>query len=88
MFNGDSHIYRSENPFDPTAGCVTEAATCSSVAYVHPGYNVPNLHRIVVHGSTPKMEWLKVTIDPAAEAPQGATVFGPFSWSRQATALP
>ena len=88
MFNGDSHVYRSDNPLDPTASCVTESGTCTSVAFMHPGYNVSNFHRVVVHGSTPKMEWLKLTVDPSTNAPQGSTSFGPFAWSRQITALP
>jgi hypothetical protein len=88
MFNGDSHVYRSDNPLDPAATCVTESVTCTSAAFMHPGYNVSNFHRVVVHGSTPKMEWLKLTVDPSANAPQGATSFGPFAWSRQITALP
>jgi hypothetical protein len=44
--------------------------------------DVPNFHRIVVHGSTVPLEWLKVTIDPAINAPRGPTAFGPFAWSR------
>jgi hypothetical protein len=46
------------------------------------GYNVPNFHRVVFHGSTMPMEWLKLTIDPAASAPNGAYAFGPFAWQR------
>lgn len=73
MFNGDSHVYQSSNPLDPT-----------DAAYaIHPGYNVPNFHRIVVHGSTIPLEWLKLTIDPALNSPQGPNAFGPFAWTRQ-----
>ena len=47
------------------------------------GYNVPNFHRVVVHGSTTPLEWLKLTVDPnntgTAVTP---TSFGPFSWQR------
>jgi hypothetical protein len=50
--------------------------------YMHPGYDVPNFHRIVVHGSTLPLEWLRLTIDPRATAPQSADAFGPFSWTR------
>ena len=50
---------------------------------MHPGYDVPNFHRIVVHGSTFPLEWLKLTDRPGANAPQGATAFGPFSWERE-----
>jgi hypothetical protein len=70
MLNGDSHIYQSSNPFssaDPNSA-------------MHPGYDVPNFHRIVVHGSTVPLEWLRLTIDPRANAPHGPNAFGPFSW--------
>jgi hypothetical protein len=83
MFNGDSHVYRSENPLAPTAPCTTETATCTSVAYMHPGYDVLNFHRVVVHGSTFPLEWLKLTVDPSANNPATPTTFGPFSWARQ-----
>jgi hypothetical protein len=49
---------------------------------MHPGYDVPNFHRIVVHGSTFPLEWLRLTVDPRASAPNGADAFGPFSWTR------
>jgi len=88
MFNGDSHVYRSDNPLDPAAACITESGACSSVAFLHPGYNVPNFHRVVVHGSTAPMEWLKLTVDPSGNAAQGANAFGPFSWSRMTQSLP
>ena len=46
-------------------------------------YNVGNFRRIVVHGSTSPMEYLKLTIDPGKTiATDSATTFGPFSWSR------
>jgi hypothetical protein len=71
MFNGDSHVYQSGNPLSP-----------SDPAYaMHPGYNVPNFHRVVVHGSTFPLEWLKVRVDPKLDAAQGANAFGPFSWT-------
>jgi hypothetical protein len=72
MLNGDSHVYRSDNPL----------AASDPLNYMHPGYNVPNFHRIVVHGSTLPLEWLKLTIDPRADAPNGPDAFGPFSWGR------
>jgi hypothetical protein len=72
MFNGDSHVYQTGNPMDPTDPGYS----------MHPGYNVPNFHRIVVHGSTTPLEWLKVTIDPSVNAPQGPNAFGPFAWTR------
>jgi hypothetical protein len=45
---------------------------------------VPNFHRIVVHGSTFPLEWMKLTIDPSQNAgwtTDGA--YGPFAWTRQ-----
>lgn len=88
LFNGDSHVYRSDNPLVPGAPCVIESGAtevaCSDDAYANQpgGYNVPNFHRVVVHGSTLPMEWLKLRIDPAVQAPNGANAFGPFSWTR------
>ena len=84
-----SHVYRSDNPLQQLAPCATEAPSCANDAWaMHPSYNVPNFHRVVVHGSTAPMEWLKVRIDPSANAPAGGTAFGPFSWERKVTALP
>jgi hypothetical protein len=84
MINGDSHVYRSDDPLSPTAPCTWELATpCPSVASMHPGYDVENFHRIVVHGSTFPLEWLKLTIDPSQHSPARANAFGPFSWARQ-----
>ena len=68
LLNGDSHVYRSDNPLSPTAPCVTEASPggpetlCANESANHPGYDVPNFHRITVHGSTFPLEWLKLTI--------------------------
>jgi hypothetical protein len=63
LFNGDSHLYRSDNPMQQTAPCVGEndPATGQSVCthdpnnsawYNHAGMqlNVANFHRVVVHG--------------------------------------
>jgi hypothetical protein len=72
MFNGDSHVYRSDNPL----------SAADTLNYMHPGYDVPNFHRVVVHGSTDPLEWLRLTINPRADAPNGASAFGPFSWER------
>ena len=72
MLNGDSHEYQSGNPMSP-----------ADPAYaMHPGHDVPNFHRIVVHGSTFPLEYLRLTIDPRADAANGANVFGPFRWER------
>jgi hypothetical protein len=72
MFNGDSHIYQSGNPLSPS----------DPVAYIHPGYDVPNFHRVVVHGSTVPLEWLKLTIGLYTGNTTGIETFGPFSWQR------
>jgi hypothetical protein len=47
-----------------------------------PYCNVPNFHRIVVHGSTFPLEWLKVWIDPSSTARKTADVYPPprFAW--------
>jgi hypothetical protein len=72
MFNGDSHVYQSSNPLSAT----------DSLAYMHPGYDVPNFHRVVVHGSTLPLEYLRLSVDPKANYPHSAEAFGPFSWAR------
>ena len=90
LINGDSHIYRSDNPLVKGAACVSEpssgaaAVTCTTDAYDSQpgGYNVPNFHRIVVHGSTTPLEWLKLAVDPAVNAAAAPQAFGPFSWQR------
>lgn len=88
LLNGDSHVYRSDNPLVPSAGCVIESgastAVCADDAYANQpgGYNVPNFHRVVVHGSTFPLEWLKLTINPRANAENAPNAFGPFSWQR------
>lgn len=52
----------------------------------HPGspdhYDVENFHRVVVHGSTEPLEWLRLTITPGVKASPSANAFGPFSWTR------
>jgi hypothetical protein len=95
MFNGDSHLYRSDNPMSRTALCVGEidpatgASVCAhdpsnSAWYEHQGLNlnVPNFHRVVVHGSTTPLEWLELTIDPNVKYKTTDTTFGPFKWQR------
>ena len=64
---------------------------CADDAYNNQpnGYNVPNFHRIVVHGSTRFMEWLKRNVKPGASVGQeSASSFGPFSWQRMIQPLP
>ena len=95
LFNGDSHLYRSDNPMQPDAACVgeTDPATGASVCqhdpngsawYEHQDLNldVPNLHRVTVHGSTTPLEYLRLTVDPNANNPTTSSSFGPFSWQR------
>jgi Calcineurin-like phosphoesterase len=89
LINGDSHSYRSDNPLVKDALCVLEpssgapAVPCSDDAWDnHPSYNVSNLHRIVVHGSTFPLEYLRLTVDPRADYAPSDTAFGPFSWER------
>jgi hypothetical protein len=77
------------------AGFGTDTVDCNSIptpidnTYTqdawnnHPNYTVPNFHRIVVHGSTDPLEWLKVTITPGVNAPAGPNAFGPFTWERE-----
>ena len=98
LLNGDSHTYRSDNPLAEGASCVTEnpvdqstEVACPEDAYNNQpnGYNVPNFHRIVVHGSTGKMEWLKLNVKPGASVGrESASSFGPFSWQRMIQPLP
>jgi hypothetical protein len=86
MFNGDSHVYRSDNPMSPTATCLLDSATpCVSDYNIHPaiGVDLPNFHRVVVHGSTAPLEYLKLTIDTSKSAPNGDSAFGPFAWERK-----
>ncbi|MFF2193030.1 hypothetical protein [Streptomyces sp. NPDC058157] len=80
---GDSHVYRSDDPLRQDAPCTGDAGVCSYNAWnSHPGYDVPNFHRIVVHGSTVPLEWLKLTVTPGAHHPTTDTSFGPFTWAR------
>ena len=96
LFNGDSHHYRSDNPLKQGQPCRFEsgaaAVDCTSIPAAidyspdswvnHPGYDVPNFHRVVVHGSTEPLEWLSLTIQPGTNAPAGGNAFGPFRWER------
>jgi hypothetical protein len=84
--NGDSHVYRSDDPLQQGSTCYTESNPCTADAWgQHPFYDVPNFHRIVVHGSTFPLEWLKLSIDPRAawENESTPTSWGPFSWVRE-----
>jgi calcineurin-like phosphoesterase family protein len=102
LFEGDSHHYRSDNPLKPGQPCVFESGSstvaCSSIAdsadFTQDAWNnhssfydVPNFHRVVVHGSTAPLEWLRLTITPGSNASAGPNTFGPFSWMRIIPAL-
>lgn len=69
------------NPSDPFLTVQDK----SNPSYV-PAYNVPNFHRIVVHGNaTPSgtyKEYIKLTVDPAVSYAASENAFGPFSWVR------
>jgi hypothetical protein len=83
LLEGDSHIYRSDNPLQQGAPCTGDQDVCGYDDWnSHPFYAVPNLHRIVVHGSTFPLEWLKLTITPGTPYATTPTSFGPFSWQR------
>lgn len=82
LLNGDSHVYRSDDPFRAGASCTGDDGVCAYDAHdSHPGYDVANIHRVVVHGSTVPLEYLRLTVSPRT-APASATSFGPFSWER------
>ncbi len=99
LVNGDTHLFQSDNPLLKGAPCVKEpvgaggstsgaaALACSFDPYnknqAGVTYAVKNFHRVVVHGSTLPMEWLKLKVDPAANADNGNYAFGPFSWERK-----
>ncbi len=87
---GDSHVYRSDNPFEAGSPCLIEpsagqpATPCQDdAAEAHPGYHVANIHRVVVHGSSLPMEWLQLTVDLSKHAPAAESAFGPFAWTRR-----
>jgi hypothetical protein len=83
LFNGDSHVYRSDDPLEQGSACVGDAGVCGYDDWnSHPSYDVPNFHRVTVHGSTIPLEYLALTVTPRGHAPTTATSFGPFSWSR------
>ncbi len=72
LLNGDSHVYKSDNPL----------AASDPLNSLHPGHDVANFHRVVVHGSTVPLEYLRLTIDTTTTNPTTDTSFGPFSWER------
>ena len=89
LLEGDSHVYRSDNPLQagaPCTGDVFPGTTTNVCSYddwnSHPFYDVPNLHRVVVHGSTTPLEYLRLTVTPGGHAPVTDSSFGPFTWER------
>jgi hypothetical protein len=89
LINGDSHNYRSDNPLKAGQPCVIESGAavdqCSDDAWKNhelKGYDVPNFHRVVVHGSTFPLEYVRMTVDPRADNKPSDNAFGPFSWER------
>ena len=83
LLNGDSHVYRSDNPLQQGSACAGDDGVCSYDDWAsHPSYDVPNFHRVVVHGSTVPLEYLRLTVTPGAHRPAGDSAFGPFSWQR------
>jgi hypothetical protein len=95
LLNGDSHTYRSDNPLSATAPCITESpageVACTTNLGLHPQFaGVENFHRLVVHGSTSPLEWLKLSISDGDRETHASTIpnsFGPFSWTRMNTGL-
>ncbi len=97
LFNGDSHMFRSDNPLEPGAPCTietgapdTSTTSCPNDAYsyqpVGAQYQTPLFHRIVVHGGTTfpaqPLEYTRLRDDPRADSANGLWSFGPFSWER------
>ncbi len=63
----------------------TANATTDPYANQPHGYNVPNFHRIVAHTNPANpQEYLRLTMNPNANAANGSDAFGPFSWVRVA----
>lgn len=59
LLEGDSHVFRVDHPFTPGDPLYGR----------HPlgGISAPNVTRIVVKGSTNPTEYLRLTVDPAAD---------------------
>jgi hypothetical protein len=92
LINGDSHHYRSDNPLQQGAPCVIEQAGSGTAVVACPGDNYdthpnypgewPNFHRLVVHGATFPLEYIRLTVNPRGRYATSATGFGPFRWER------
>jgi hypothetical protein len=84
LLNGDSHTYRSDDPLRQGAPCQGDDGVCAYDDWnSHPSYDVPNFHRVTVHGSTVPLEYLRLTMTPGGHTPTTASSFGPFTWTRQ-----
>ncbi len=82
LLNGDSHVYRSDNPLQAASSCTGDEDVCAYDAWAsHPSYDVANFHRLVVHGSTVPLEYLRLSVGER-NRPTTASSFGPFSWER------
>ena len=82
LLNGDSHIYRSDNPLKKAAPCTGDEDVCAYDDWEsHPSYDVSNFHRVVVHGSTVPLEYLRLTAGKKTQR-TSATSFGTFTWER------
>ena len=98
LFAGDSHKYRSDNPLRHGAPCMietgpTSTGPCADDAWVNHqatlgAIDVPDslFHRVIVHGSTTPLEWLKLTVSPT-DNPVTDHSFGLYRWTRQATGI-
>ena len=96
LINGDTHVYRSDDPLVNDAPCTTEPAFAARCLADHDAYDLQpggynlgtgTFHRLVVHGSTSPMEYVRLTIDPSKNASESADAIGPFSWTRVNTGL-
>ena len=82
LLNGDSHVYRSDNPLQKASSCTGDEGVCAYDDWnSHPSYDVANFHRVVVHGSTIPLEYLRLKVG-SENKPATPTSFGPFSWQR------
>ena len=67
ILEGDSHVFRVDQPYTPASALFT----------LHPATPVaPNVTRLVVEGSTNRTEYVRLSVDPNADA--GSL----FSWER------
>jgi hypothetical protein len=85
LLNGDSHIYRSDNPLSATAPCIIESpageVACTTNLGLHPQFvGVDNFHRLVVHGSTsPRVVKLSIVTTTANIGTSTRTLAGPMN---------